>query len=124
MHLSNENLPWAKPHLHMRIFCWIALAGAWFALGLNSNSVPWGTDWFWIVACGSVAGAALGYLTRRTVPSLLVYLGLATAVGLVRSVAYLSNDSGGPAAVWLVIGLTNLLIYVNATQTGWGPRAE
>lgn len=115
-------MPWDRRNMHARLAIWWALAAAWFALGLNSDSVPWGNEWFWIVACGAVSGAALGYVTRRTVFSLSIYLVLSAIIGVIRSAAYLSDDAGGPAAVWLVIGLTNLLIYVNTTYTGWGPR--
>lgn len=117
-------MPWAPEHLYARLAIWWALAAAWFALGLNSDNVPYGNEWFWVIACGLVAGAALGYATRRTVFSLSIYLILAAAVGIIRSVAYLANDSGGPASVWLVVGLTNLLIYVNTAQRGWGPRGS
>lgn len=117
-------MPWSPIHLRLRLAIWWALAASWFALGLNSTRVPYGNEWFWIVACGFVSGAALGYAVRRTAFSLSIYLILASIIGLIRSAAYLSNDSGGPVAVWLVIGLTNLLIYLTTTQTGWGPRAS
>lgn len=121
---AERKMPWDPKNLHARLAIWFALATGWFLLGLNSDRVPYGNDWFWVVACGAVAGAALGYVTRRTLASFSVYLILATSVGLVRSVAYLSNDSGGPAAVWFIVGMTNLLIYLSANLEGWGIRGR
>lgn len=117
---AERKMPWDRKNLHARLAIWWALATGWFILGLNSDRVPYGNDWFWIVGCGAVSGAALGYVTRRTRGSLSVYLVLAACIGLIRSAAYLSDDAGGPASVWFIVGMTNLLIYLNANQEGWG----
>lgn len=98
--------------MRVRLAVWWAIAAGWFALGVNSDRVPFGTEAFWVIACGAVAGTAIGFATRRTVASLNVYLLSATILGLVRSIAYVSDDSGGPAAVWFIIAMTNLIIYL------------
>lgn len=97
-----------RPHLAL----WAAIAVAWLILGNNSDNVPTGNTVFWVVACGLVAGAAVGVAHRASRHSLLVYLVAALIVGAVRSVAYVVNGSGGPAAVWLIVSLTNAAILL------------
>lgn len=105
-------IPWAGPHLHLRLAAWWLLATGWIALGFNSQAVPWGTHVLWVIVCCWVAGTAIGFVTRRTKASLNLYLLSATAIGMVRGLAYLYDGSGGPAAVWFVVAWTNLLLYL------------
>lgn len=109
-------MPWDPKGMRVRLAVWWAIAAGWFALGVNSDRVPFGNEAFWIIACGAVAGTAIGFATRRTVASLNVYLLSATFLGLVRSLAYLNNNSGGPAAVWFIIAMTNLIIYLGQEE--------
>lgn len=95
---------------------WAAIAVGWITLGQHSDNVPWGSELFWVATTGVAAGAAIAAARYRTVFSLRSYVFISSAIGALRSLAYLSSDAGGPAAVWFLFALTTLggyLLYVD-----------
>ena len=99
-------------HTRLHMALWTAIALAWVVLGANSQNVPFSTSTFWIIVTSLTAGAALGVARRGSRDSMLVYLIAALAVGSCRSIAYLLNSAGGPAWVWLIVTLTNVVLLV------------
>lgn len=104
-------MPWRTRQKRLKFAVWVVLAVAWLILGNHSQHVPVGSHTFWLLSCGMVAGSAIGVAHRDTPQSVGLYLLLATAVGAIRSVAYLHDNNGGPASVWAVITVTNLILY-------------
>lgn len=104
-----------RPRLHWGV--WLSIALAWVLLGGNSNNVPVGSTGFWIALTGIVAGAAIGVAARGTQNSMIVYALAALTAGVIRSASYIDNGSGGPAAVWLIVALTNVVLI-----THWSGR--
>ena len=90
----------------------MTLAVTWFGLGFNSDNVPWFSEPFWIIGCGMAAGSALSVAVYRSLFALRSYVTVTIVLGVLRSGAYLSNSSGGPALVWLIIALTTLFLYL------------
>lgn len=98
---------------------WAAVAVGWLILGNHSDRVPWGTDLFWVTLTAVAAGAAVAVARYRTVFALRSYVFIATAIGVIRSCAYLSSNAGGPTAVWFLFTLTTLggyLLYVDRLE--------
>jgi hypothetical protein len=98
---------------------WAAVAVGWLILGNHSDRVPWGSELFWVTLTAVAAGAALAVARYRTVFALRSYVFITTAIGAIRSCAYLSSNAGGPAAVWFLFTLTNLggyLLYVDRLE--------
>lgn len=91
-----------------------AFAFTWIALGFNSDNVPWGTSEFWLVMCSFAAGAALAVAHYRTLFAMRSYVAAVVGIGWLRSIAYLSTDNGGPAAVWALVAMTTALAYALA----------
>lgn len=97
------------PRFHMAL--WTAIALCWLILGVNSDAVPWGGGGHgWLVGCALVAGSALGVAYRSTRDSMLTYLVFALIAGSIRSLSYLIDGATGPGWVWLIVGLTNVVL--------------
>jgi hypothetical protein len=99
-------------------FC-LLMATAWLVLGNHSDNVPWGSDLFWVIMCSVAAGAALAVAKHRSIFALRSYVFISATIGAIRSAAYLSDNSGGPAAVWFLLTLTTIggyLLYVDRLE--------
>lgn len=88
-----------------------AFATAWLVLGQNSDNVPWFPEWVWVLACGLAAGSAISVGVYQSLFALRSYTVIVAVIGLARSLAYLNNNSGGPAAVWFITTGTTILAY-------------
>jgi len=93
-----------------------ALATGWLILGPNSDSVPWGSDTIWMIVCALAAGAALAVARYRTLFALRSYVVITALIGAARSFAYLSDNAGGPAAVWFILTVTTIGGYLEYTD--------
>lgn len=84
----------------------VLLGTGWIMLGIHTRRIPWFTHEFWILACGLCGGAAFALARYRTLFALRAYAWFSVAIGGLRSLAYISNNAGGPAAVWYIYSIT------------------
>ena len=95
----------------------VLMSGAWVVLGFNSQSVPYGSDGFWLLVCGVASGSSLAVAWHRTLFALRSYCVIVMIVGAIRSIAYaVELDTNGPAAVWVILALTTAIGYINVNR--------
>jgi hypothetical protein len=95
----------------------LALAVSWVFLGFHSDNVPYGSEGFWLGACGVAAGSAVAVARYRSPFALRAYCAVVVIIGAIRSAAYLIGaGAGGPAAVWAIMSFTVALGYINVDR--------
>lgn len=89
-----------------------AFAIVWLGAGANSDNTPLLGPAWWFALCGAAAGTALIVAVWPTVSALRTYVGVGTLVGLLRGLAYATDDALAPLAVWLLFaGHTGLMYH-------------
>jgi hypothetical protein len=109
-------------HRNARRAIVVVLAAAWFTLGFVSDNVPWGSDVFWLIACGIAAGSALALAQHTTMYALHRYVFATSTIGIIRSTAYASNGAYGPMFVWVILTLTTVVAACSISALNGGRR--
>ena len=97
----------------------VALAAAWFALGFLSDSVPWFSEWVWILLCSMAAGSALSLAQHTSMFALKRYTFIVAVIGSIRTVAYGHDGNWGPGVVWAIVTLTTVAAALALIAQAW-----
>lgn len=97
----------------------VALAGAWFALGATSTQTPMLSGGMWIVSLTVPSGAALAVARHQTMFALRVYLCSVAAAAALRSVAFvIDRGAWNVACVWLIVLCSSMVAHASISRDG------
>jgi hypothetical protein len=97
----------------------VLFAVLWIIIGHASTTTPGPPRPVWVFAALLPAGSALAAAWHLTRTALRTYVGAVALVGFARASAFIFDDSVtfAPAAVWMLMGATTGLLYVEVERT-------